>query len=112
MHLDQHNCSNRLYEVNINPQSNESQLLYDLKCSGNFHPFHVPPYLYSGNFFAARQHASQTKTQSFPFFNWIRYITVKSFLQVWHLFVFIFPQYEVVRLMLNVTINYKFGVYI
>ncbi len=46
------------------------------------YPFQVPPYLYSGNFFATRQHSWQTKTQTFPFFICIRYITVNSFVQV------------------------------
>jgi len=54
-----------------------------------FYPFQVPPYLYSANFFASRQHFPQTKTQIFPFCNCIRYITLNSFVQVWHALVFI-----------------------
>jgi hypothetical protein len=54
------------------------------------YPFQVPPYLYSGNFFATRQHSSQTKTQTFPLIICIQYIIVNSLVQVWHIFVFIF----------------------
>jgi hypothetical protein len=63
-------------------QTNDGERIWVACQFMKLYPFQVPPYLYSDNFFATRQHCSQTKTQTFPFFSCIRYITVNSLVQV------------------------------